>query len=121
MAVLVAMVWLMAVPSGGLLTLGVISLVTGRAPFNMWGRNWTQRETRQLGAVWTAVGATYSLWALLGGIALGIERETGGLNPLFGHWWGFFVIMIPGLVLVGGLGIQLEIYNRHRRRNRESR
>lgn len=119
MAVLVAMVWLMAIPSGGLLTIGLISLATGRTPLNMWGQTWTQREGRQLGAVWTVIGATYAMWALVGGVALAIEHETGGLNPVFGHWWGFIVVMIPGLVFVTGMGIQLEIYNRHQRRLRE--
>src|SRR5690348_12516785 len=116
MAELIALVWLMAIPSGGLLTIGLIVLATGRTPFNMWGQSWTEREARQLGAVWTAVGATYALWALVGGVALAIERESGGLNPVFGHWWGFIVVMIPGLVLVTGLGIQLAIFDGHRRR-----
>jgi len=52
---------------------------------------------------------------------LGIEYETRAANPLIGHWWGFFVPMIPGLVLIGAGLIQLEIYIRHRRRVREGR
>ena len=119
MAVLIAIVWMMALFSGGVLTIGVIAWATGRAPFNIWSEAWTRSETRRLGAVWTVVGATYAMWGLLGGIALGTLRETRAANPVFGHWWGFLLPMIPGLVLVGGLVIQLEIYNQHRRRIRE--
>ena|SRR5579864_8000827 len=121
MEVLIAGVWMMALFSGGLLTLGLIALATGRVPFITWGQAWTAGEARSLGAVWTVVGATYAIYGLLGGVVLGIEYETRGTNPLIGHWWGFFVPMIPGLVLIGGLLIQLQIYNRHRRRVRESR
>jgi hypothetical protein len=42
---------------------------------------------------------------------LGIEYETRATNPLIGHWWGFFVPMIPGLVLFGGLLSQFQIYD----------
>ena len=119
MGVLIAMVWLMSLFSGGVLAIGLIALAAGRVPFTMPSQAWTNGEARQLGAVWTVVGATYAIWGLLGGVMLGIERETRATNPFFGHWWGFFVIMIPGLVLVGGLLMQLEIYRRHRRRLRE--
>jgi len=64
------------------------------------------------------VGATYATYALLGGVVLGIEYETRATNPLIGHWWAFFVPLIPGLVLIVGLLIQLQIYSRHRRRVR---
>ncbi len=121
MGVLIAGVWMMALFSGGVLTLGLIALATGRAPFNLWGEAWTRGEVRRLGAVWTVVGATYAIYALLGGVVLGIEYETRAAYPLIGHWWGFLVPMIPGLVLIGGLLIQLEIYSRHRRRVREGR
>jgi len=119
MEVLIAGVWIIALFSGGVLTLGLIALATGRVPFNMWGEAWTRGEARRLGAVWTVVGATYAFYGLLGGVVLGIEYETRAANPLIGHWWGFFVPMIPGFVLIGALLIQLEIYNRHRRRMRE--
>jgi len=56
-----------------------------------------------------------------GRVVLGVEYETRAATPLIGHWWGFFVPVIPGLVLIGGLLIQLQIYNRHRRRVREGR
>ncbi len=120
MGVLIAGVWMMALFSGGVLTLGVIALATGRMPFNMWSEAWTSGEARMLGAVWTVVGATYAIYGLLGGVVLGIEYETQSINPLIGHWWPLFVPMIPGLVLIGGLLIQLQIYNRHRRRVREA-
>jgi len=109
----------MALFSGGVLTLGLIALATGRLPFNMGGEAWTSGDARRLGAVWTVVGATYAIYGLLGGVVLGIEYETRATNPLFGHWWGFFVPMIPGLVLIGGLAIQLQIFIRNRRRVRE--
>ena len=109
----------MALFSGGVLAIGLIALAAGRVPFTMPSQAWTNGEARQLGAVWTVVGATYAVWGLLGGVMLGIERETRATNPFFGHWWGFLVIMIPGLVLVGGLLMQFEIYGRHRRRLRE--
>jgi hypothetical protein len=64
-------------------------------------------------------GRFNAVYGLLGGVVLSIEYETRATNPLIGHWWGFFVPMIPGLVLIGGLLIQLQIYNRHRRRVRE--
>lgn len=121
MGVLIAGVWMMALFSGGVLTLGLIALATGRAPFNMLGQAWTRGEGRRLGAVWTVVGATCAIYGLLGGVVLGIEYETRARTPLSGHWWGFFVPMIPGLVLIGGLLIQLQIYNGHRRRVREGR
>ncbi len=121
MGVLIAAVWMMALFFGGVLTLGVIALATGRMPFNMWGEAWTSGEARRLGAVWTVVGATYAIYGLLGGVMLGIEYETRSTNPLIGHGWGLFVPMIPGLVLIGGLLIQLQIYNRHRRRVRAGR
>jgi hypothetical protein len=122
MGLLIAGVWMMALFSGGVLTLGLIALATGRAPFNLAGHGaWTRSEGRKLGAVWTVVGATYAAYGLLGGVALAIEYETQGTNPLIGHWWGLYVPMIPGLVLIGGLLMQLEIYNRHRRRLREGR
>jgi len=121
MGVLIAGVWMFALLSGGVLTLGLIALATGRVPFNMWGEAWTSGEARRLGAVWTVVGATYAIYGLLGGVVLGIEYETRATNPLIGHWWGFLVPMIPGLVLIGGLLIQLQFYNRHRRRVREGR
>src|SRR5712691_12153547 len=121
MGVLIAAVWMMALFSGGVLTLGLIALATGRVPFYMLGPAWTRGEARRLGAVWTVVGATYAIYGLLGGVVLGIEYETRGANPLIGHWWGFFVPMIPGLVLIGALLVQFEIYNRHRRRVREGR
>jgi hypothetical protein len=121
MEVLIAGVWMVALFSGGVLTLGLIALATGRVPFNMRGEAWTRGEARRLGAVWTVVGATYAIYGLLGGVVLGIEYETRAANPLIGHWWGFFVPMIPGFVLIGGLLIQFEIYNRHRRRLREGR
>jgi len=119
MGALIAAVWMMALFSGGVLAIGLIALAAGRVPFTMSSQAWTNGEARQLGAVWTVVGATYAIWGLLGGVMLGIERETRATNPFFGHWWGFFVIMIPGLVLVGGLLVQLQIYYRHRRRLRE--
>ncbi|MHB8589924.1 MAG: hypothetical protein ACYDA0_13925 [Candidatus Dormibacteraceae bacterium] len=119
MGALIAAVWMMALFSGGVLAIGLIALAAGRAPFTMPNQAWTNGEARQLGAVWTVVGATYAIWGLLGGVMLGIERETRATNPFFGHWWGFLVIMIPGLVLVGGLLMQFEIYSRHRRRLRE--
>ncbi len=109
-------VWIFALFSGGVLTLGLIALATGRVPFNIWGEAWTSGEARRLGAVWTVVGATYAIYGLLGGVVLRSEYETRATNPLFGHWWGFFVPMIPGLVLLGGLLTQLQIYIRHRRR-----
>jgi hypothetical protein len=118
MGVLIAGVWMFALFSGGVLTLGLMALVTGRLPFNR-GEAWTSGEARRLGGVWTAVGATYAIYGLLGGVVLGIEYDTRATNPLIGHWWGLFVPMIPGLVLIGGLLIQLQIYNRHRRRVRE--
>jgi|SRR5690348_3757811 len=121
MGVLIAGVWMMAVFSGGLLTLGLLALATGRLLFNMWGEAWTSGEARRLGAVWTVVGATYAIYGLLGGIVLSVEYETRATNPLIGHWWGVIVPMIPGLVLIGGLLIQLQIYTRHRRRVREGR
>ena len=108
-----------AVLSGGVLTLGLIALATGRVPFSMRGEAWTSGEARRLGAVWTVVGATYAIYGLLGGVVLGIEYETRATNPLIGHWWVFVVPMIPGLVLIGGLLIQLQIYKRPRRRVRE--
>jgi len=30
--------------SGGMLTLGLFALVTGRAPFNMWRQAWTRAK-----------------------------------------------------------------------------
>ena len=120
MGVLIAGVWLFALLAGGALTLGLIALATGRVPFNVGGEAWTSEEARRLGAVWAVVGATYAIYGLLGAVVLGIEYETRATNPLIGHWWGFFVPMIPGLVLIGGLLIQLQIYNRHRRRVREA-
>src|SRR5690242_11087498 len=119
MGVLIAVVWMMALFSGGVLTLGLIALVTGRVPFNPRGEAWTSGEARRLGAVWTVVGATYAIYGLLAGVVLGIEYETRATSPLIGRWWGFLVPIIPGLVLLGGLLIQLRIYNRHRRRVRE--
>ncbi|SRR5258708_249828 len=119
MGVLIAGVWMMALFFGGVLTLGVIALATGRMPFNMWGEAWTSGEARRLGAVWVVVGATYAIYGLLGGVVLGIEYETRATNPLIGHLWGFFVPLIPGLVLLGGLLVQLQIYYRHRQRVRE--
>ena len=80
---------------------------------------WTSGEARRLGAVWTVVGATYAIYGLVAGVVLGMEYETRATNLLIGHWWGFFVPMIPGLVLIGGLAIQLQIFIRHRRRVRE--
>jgi len=121
MGVLIAGVWMFALLSGGVLMLGLIALATGRVPFNKWGEAWTSGEARRLGAVWTVVGATYAIYGLLGGVVLGIEYETRATNPLIGHWWGLFVPMIPGLVLIGGLLIQLQIYSRHRRRVRKGR
>jgi hypothetical protein len=121
MGVLIAGDWMFALLSGGVLTLGLMALATGRVPFNMWGEAWTSVEARRLGAVWTVVGATYATYGLLGGVVLGIEYETRATNRLIGHWWGFFVPMIPGLVLIGGLLIQLQIHNRHRRRVRDGR
>src|SRR6266699_2443783 len=121
MVVLIGAVWMMALFSGGVLTLGLIALATGRVPFNMLGQAWTPGEARRLGAVWTVVGAAYAIYGLLGGVVLGFEYETRAATPLIGHWWGFLVPMIPGLVLIGGLLIQLQIYNRHRRRVREGR
>jgi len=121
MGLLIAGVWMMALFSGGVLTLGLIALATGRAPFNMLGQAWTRGEARRLGAVWTVVGATYAMYGLLGGVVLGVEYETRAATPPIGHWWALFVPMIPGLVLIGGLLIQLQIYNRHRRRVREGR
>jgi hypothetical protein len=119
MGVLIAGVWMFALLSGGVLTLGLITLATGRLPFNMWGEAWTSGEARRLGAVWTVVSATYAIYGLLGGVVLGVEYETRAANPLIGHWWGLFVPLIPGLVLIGGLLIQLQIYYGHRRRVRE--
>src|SRR5258708_31334853 len=119
MGVLIAGVWTMALFSGGVLTLGLIALATGRVPFNRGGEAWRWGEARRLGAVWTVVGATYSIYGLLGGVVLAIEYETRATNPVIGHWWAFFVPLIPGLVLIGGLLIQLQIYNGHRRRARE--
>src|SRR5579859_5518274 len=121
MGVLIAGVWMFALLSGGVLTLGVIALATGRVPFTMWGQGWTTGEARRLGTVWTVVGATYAVYGLLGGVVLSIEYETRTTSPLIGHWWGFFVPMIPGLVLIGGLLMQLQIYNGHQRRVREGR
>ncbi|SRR5216684_1723739 len=121
MGVLIAGVWTMGLFCGGVLTLGLIALATGRVPFNMWAEAWTSGEARRLGAVWTVVGATYAIYGLLGGVVLSIQYETRAATPLMGHWWGFLVPMIPGLVLIGGLLIQLQIYNRHRRRVREGR
>ena len=120
MGVLIAGVWMIAVLSGGVLTLGLIAVATGRVPFNMRSKAWTSGEARRLGAVWTVVGATYAIYGLLGGVMLGIEYETRATNPLIGHWWAFFVPVTPGLVLIGGLLIQLQIYNKHRRRVREA-
>jgi hypothetical protein len=119
MGVLIAGVWMIALFSGGVLTLGLIALATGRAPFNMRGAAWTRGEVRRLGAVWSVVGATHAIYGLLGGVVLGIEYETRAAIPLIGHWWAVFVPIVPGLVLIGGLLIQLEIYIRHRRRVRE--
>jgi hypothetical protein len=119
MGALIAAVWLMGLFSGGVLAIGLIALAAGRVPFTMPNHAWTSSEARKLGAVWTVVGATYAIWGLLGGVILGVDRENRATNPFFDHWWGFFVIMIPALVLVGGLLIQLEIYSRHRRRLRE--
>lgn len=108
-----------ALLSGGVLMLGLIAMATGRVPFNILGKAWTSGEARRLGAVWTVVGTTFAIYGLLGGVMLGIEYETRAINPLIGNWWGFFVPMIPGLVLIGGLLTQLQIYKRHRRRVRE--
>src|SRR5260370_7201321 len=115
MGALIAAVWMMALFSGGVLAIGLIALAAGRVPFTMPSQAWTNAEARQLGAVWTVVGATYAIWGLLGGVMLGIERETRATNPFFGHWWGFLVIMIPGLVLFAGLLIHLDTYTSHRR------
>ena len=40
MGVVIAGVWM----SGSVLALGLIALVTGRAPFNLWGEAWTRGE-----------------------------------------------------------------------------
>src|SRR5258708_24031839 len=117
--VLIAGVWMFALLSGAVLTPGLIALATGRVPFNMWGEAWTSGEVRRLGAVWTVVGATYATYGLLGGVVLGIEYETRATNPHIGHLWGFFVPLIPGLVLLGGLLVQLHSDYRHRQRVRE--
>lgn len=119
MAFLIAMVWMMALISGGVLSIGLIALVTGRPLFNMRSEAWTRGEVRKLGAVWSVVGGTYAIYGLWGGIVLGLQLEAHGTNPLIGHWWGFLVPTVPGLVLVGGGLIQLEIFIRHRRRIRE--
>jgi hypothetical protein len=119
MEVLIAGVWMMALFSGGVLTLGLIALASGRVPFNTRGEAWTSGEARMLGAVWTVVGAMYATYGLLAGVVLGMEYETRAISPLIGRWWGFLLPVIPGLVLIGGLLIQLQIYNRHRRRVRE--
>src|SRR5258706_1434514 len=100
MGVLIAAVWMMALFFGGVLTLGLIALATGRVPFNLWGEAWTSGEARRLGAVWTVVGATYAIYALLGGVVLGIEYETRAINPLTGHCWAFFGPLIPALELI---------------------
>src|SRR5260370_28051640 len=121
MGVLIAGVWTMGLFSGGVLTLGLIALATGRMPFNLWGEAWTSGEARRLGAVWTVVGATYATYGLLGGVVLAIQYETRAANPLIGHWWALFVPLISGLVLIHGLLIQLQIYSRHRRRARGGR
>jgi hypothetical protein len=121
MTFLIVMVWLMALFSGGVLAIGLITLLIGRVPFIRGSSAWTRREARQLGAVWTVVGAIYATYALLGGIVLGLQLETHGSNPLIGRWWGFFVPMVPGLVLVVGLLVQLELYKRHERRARDGR
>jgi hypothetical protein len=44
MGVVIAGVSMFALLSGGVLTLGLIPPVTGRAPFNMWGEAWTRAE-----------------------------------------------------------------------------
>ena len=44
MGVVIAGGWMIALFSGGMLTLGLIALATGRAPFNMLGLAWTPVE-----------------------------------------------------------------------------
>jgi len=41
---MIVRVWMMALSSGVVLTLGRIALATGRAPFNMLGLAWTPVE-----------------------------------------------------------------------------
>jgi hypothetical protein len=87
----------MSLFSGGVLTIGLIALVAGRVPFAIPGQTWTQGEARQVGTVWSVVGATFAIWGLLGGVMLGIDRETRAANPFFGALVGILGAHDPGV------------------------
>ena len=107
--------WLLALVSGGTLTLGLVALFTGRTP--IWGRfDFSARDARVLGAIWTTWGLTFAIYDLYGALSLGAKL----LPMLLGHWWGFLITLVPGAILIAGLFLQASIVMRYERKRRRS-
>lgn len=103
--------WLLALAAGGAITIGVVTLITGRT--QLWGRTeFSTRDARLLGAIWTTCGLTFALYDLYGALSIG----AGLLPNLFRYGWGFLVTFVPGAILIAGLFWQALIVLRYERR-----
>ncbi|HET7465635.1 MAG TPA: hypothetical protein VFL29_03140 [Candidatus Dormibacteraeota bacterium] len=111
MGITIGVTWLFAFLAGGMTMLGLASIITGRLVFGLGYSDWSEREARQLGAIYAAWGGSFGLYALYGGLTLGSRSFP---DPLIGHWWGIVIPFLPAAVLMAGLFLQLRIVNRHR-------
>jgi len=102
--------WLLALAAGGALTIGLVTLITGRT--RIWGRDFSTRDARLLGAIWTTCGLTYALYDLYGFLSLG----AGLLPNVLGYGWGFLVTFVPAVILIAGLFWQALIVLRYERK-----
>jgi hypothetical protein len=105
-------VWFTSLVAGGLLVLGLTTIVKGRAVINLHRTDWSIREARLLGLCTTVQGIAFGAYALYGGLSLGAH-----VIPLVGVGlpWGMFVPAPFWLVFFGAMAVQAVIEHRHER------
>ena len=104
-------VWLFSLVGGALITIGLITFVTGRRVINVQRINWSRREAKLLGLCSVVQGAAVAAYALYGGLAVGLHviPYQGAGSP-----WAMFVSAPLWLVVFGAIGVQVVIEHRHK-------
>ena len=92
---IVLVTWLGGILSGGLLCLGLIEVVTGRAVFNLSRKTYSATANRLLGACTVVQATALALWALIGALILGTHTI-----PVF--WAASFSVVFFGATLLQG-------------------
>jgi hypothetical protein len=117
-ALALVLVWLAAIGSGGLLSIGIIEIMTGQAVIRFSRRTWSVSENRLSGLCTTIQGSVVAIYTLISGLLFG----THTIEMFWvGHWWGLFATAPFVMTFIFTLSVQAYLQIRHDKRRQTIR